>query len=341
MFKLNQAVKIYKSLRNFQNFLKVSTVIRNNYNLRICDVNQRNYRKSNEERYWWFNNTPKLYSLVFPLSLAVVYCESYITHNEKRFFRTIQYGIEHEVKKIIVSNKTDVNKRHYLGWTPLMVAAVNDKPEICKILLDAGADPNLGDAYINSTRTGHEKGIHTIEVLMIRDEEFCSRLNNKATFLGFTALHYAALADSIESVKVLLAHGANPCIENDSGHKPLEYARDGSEIKKLLEEHTSKHEELQKEKELEERRRFPLEERLKKFIVGQEGAITTVAATIRRKENGWVDEDHPLVFLFLGSSGIGKTELAKQLAAYIHKDKPTSFIRLDMSEYQEKHEVNN
>lgn len=75
---------------------------------------------------------------------------------------------------------------------------------------------------------------------MIRDEEFCSRLNNKATYFGFTALHYAALTDSTESVKVLLAHGANPCIENDSGHKPLEYARDGSEIKKLLEESTSK-----------------------------------------------------------------------------------------------------
>lgn len=60
---------------------------------------------------------------------------------------------------------------------------------------------------------------------------------------------------------------------------------------------------------------------------------------IRRKENGWADDEHPLVFLFLGSSGIGKTELAKQLAAYIHKDKPTGFIRLDMSEYQEKHEV--
>ena len=62
---------------------------------------------------------------------------------------------------------------------------------------------------------------------------------------------------------------------------------------------------------------------------------------LRRKENGWVDDDHPLVFLFLGSSGIGKTELAKQIAKYLHKDKggKESFIRLDMSEFQEKHEV--
>lgn len=60
---------------------------------------------------------------------------------------------------------------------------------------------------------------------------------------------------------------------------------------------------------------------------------------MRRKENGWTDDEHPLVFLFLGSSGIGKTELAKQLAHYLHKDKADAFIRLDMSEYQEKHEV--
>jgi pantothenate kinase-related protein Tda10 len=60
---------------------------------------------------------------------------------------------------------------------------------------------------------------------------------------------------------------------------------------------------------------------------------------IRRKENGWIDDQHPLVFLFLGSSGIGKTELAKQLAKYLHKKKDNAFIRIDMSEYQEKHEV--
>lgn len=53
-----------------------------------------------------------------------------------------------------------------------------------------------------------------------------------------------------------------------------------------------------------------------------------------------MDDDHPLVFLFLGSSGIGKTELAKQIAKYLHKDGgKESFIRLDMSEFQEKHEV--
>jgi ATP-dependent Clp protease ATP-binding subunit ClpB len=47
------------------------------------------------------------------------------------------------------------------------------------------------------------------------------------------------------------------------------------------------------------------------------------------------------VFLFLGSSGIGKTELAKQVATYMHRKKEKGFIRFDMSEFQEKHEVSN
>ncbi len=66
------------------------------------------------------------------------------------------------------------------------------------------------------------------------------------------------------------------------------------------------------------------------------------SAAIRRKENGWYDDEHPLVFLFLGSSGIGKTELAKQVAKYLHKEDgmgKKGFIRMDMSEYQQKHEV--
>ena len=90
---------------------------------------------------------------------------------------------------------------------------------------------------------------------------------------------------------------------------------------------------------MEERRKFPWEQRLKEFIVGQEGPITTIASAIRRKESGWIDEEHPLVFLFLGSSGIGKTELAKQVSKYLHKGNKAAFIRIDMSEYQEKHEV--
>lgn len=68
---------------------------------------------------------------------------------------------------------------------------------------------------------------------MIRDEEFSSGLNNKATFLGFTALHYAALTNNLGIIKLLIKYGANPNLENEIGHKPIMYTND-EEIKKFL-----------------------------------------------------------------------------------------------------------
>jgi len=88
-----------------------------------------------------------------------------------------------------------------------------------------------------------------------------------------------------------------------------------------------------------DRQKYPLEVRLQTALVGQKNAIFTVAGQIRRKENGWHSSTHPLVFLFMGSSGIGKTELAKQTADYMHEGSQDGFIRIDMTEYQHQHEV--
>ncbi|KAM9079234.1 mitochondrial disaggregase isoform 2-T2 [Megaptera novaeangliae] len=215
---------------------------------------------------------------------------------------------------------------------------VQEVSSVVQVLLAAGADPNLGDDFSSVYKTAKEQGIHSLEVLVTREDDFNNRLNNRASFKGCTALHYAVLADDYRTVKELLDGGANPLQRNEMGHTPLDYAREG-EVMKLLRTSEAKYQEKQRKREAEERRRFPLEQRLKEHIIGQESAIATVGAAIRRKENGWYDEEHPLVFLFLGSSGIGKTELAKQTAKYMHKDAKKGFIRLDMSEFQERHEV--
>ncbi|CAH1111358.1 unnamed protein product [Psylliodes chrysocephalus] len=307
--------------------------LKGNRNLRINITES--YERTKKER---FDTDFPIHFSIISIAAGIVFCDiEILERDEKRFFKSCFFGLSHEVQKLIKKG-IDINKRHHLGWTPLLVAAVNGRYEVVECLLQAGADPNLSDEYINPNRTANEKGMHPLEVLMIRDEEFSNALNNRATFLGFTPLHYAVLTDNFDVVKLLVKNGANPTLENDAGHSPLMYAKD-EEIKQYLDKEIKVYEEKKTEKELEERRRFPLEERLKKHIVGQEGAIAIVAATVRRKENGWADDDHPLVFLFLGSSGIGKTELAKQLASYMHKGKQQAFIRLDMSEYQEKHEV--
>ncbi len=91
-----------------------------------------------------------------------------------------------------------------------------------------------------------------------------------------------------------------------------------------------------KEDELE--RLAELDTRLKKHIVGQDEAVDAVCAAIRRGRVGLKVKRKPVSFIFVGGSGVGKTELVKQLAADMF-DSPESLIRLDMSEFMEKFSV--
>ena len=82
-----------------------------------------------------------------------------------------------------------------------------------------------------------------------------------------------------------------------------------------------------------------LEEELHKRVIGQDEALQAVADAIRRSRAGLSDEKRPIgSFLFLGPTGVGKTELAKTLAEFLFDDE-NSMTRIDMSEYQEKHTV--
>ncbi|PLZ05892.1 ATP-dependent chaperone ClpB [Fischerella thermalis] len=82
-----------------------------------------------------------------------------------------------------------------------------------------------------------------------------------------------------------------------------------------------------------------LEEELHKRVVGQDEAVTAVADAIQRSRAGLADPNRPIAsFIFLGPTGVGKTELAKALAAYLF-DTEEAMVRIDMSEYMEKHTV--
>ena len=91
-------------------------------------------------------------------------------------------------------------------------------------------------------------------------------------------------------------------------------------------------------REEEFKRLAELDQRLKKHIVGQDEAISAVAAAIRRNRVGISPKHKPVSFIFVGSTGVGKTELVKQLADDLF-NAPESLIRLDMSEFMEKHSV--
>ena len=91
-------------------------------------------------------------------------------------------------------------------------------------------------------------------------------------------------------------------------------------------------------REEEFKRLSELELRLKQHIVGQDEAVSAVAAAIRRNRVGISPKHKPVSFIFVGSTGVGKTELVKQLADDLFHA-PESLIRLDMSEFMEKHSV--
>jgi ATP-dependent Clp protease ATP-binding subunit ClpB len=82
-----------------------------------------------------------------------------------------------------------------------------------------------------------------------------------------------------------------------------------------------------------------LEEELHKRVIGQDNAIEAVSNAVRRSRAGLQDEERPIgSFFFLGSTGVGKTELARSLAEFLFNDQ-NAMIRIDMSEYMEKHSV--
>ncbi len=82
-----------------------------------------------------------------------------------------------------------------------------------------------------------------------------------------------------------------------------------------------------------------MEDSLRRRVVGQEDALEAVANAVRRARAGLQDADQPIgSFLFLGPTGVGKTELAKALAAFLFDDEQ-AMVRIDMSEYMEKHAV--
>jgi ATP-dependent Clp protease ATP-binding subunit ClpC len=91
--------------------------------------------------------------------------------------------------------------------------------------------------------------------------------------------------------------------------------------------------------ETEAKKLLEMEERLHERIVGQEEAVAAISDAIRRARSGLGDPHRPIgSFIFLGSTGVGKTELSKALAAFLFDDED-AMVRVDMSEYQERHTV--
>lgn len=129
-----------------------------------------------------------------------------------------------------------------------------------------------------------------------------------------------------------------------------EKAADGANTRKMIKEEVDAEEiadvisrwtgiPLKKMLESDKHKLLHLEDELHRRVVGQEEAVTAVADAVRRSRSGLQDEKKPIgSFIFLGTTGVGKTELAKTLSDYMFNDE-NAMTRIDMSEYQERHSV--
>lgn len=124
---------------------------------------------------------------------------------------------------------------------------------------------------------------------------------------------------------------------NNSGTKLIKEEVDAEEIADVVSKWTGIP--LKKMLQSDKEKLLHLEDELQERVIGQEEAVIAVADAVRRSRSGLQDENRPIgSFLFLGSTGVGKTELAKALSAYLFNDEH-AMTRIDMSEYQERHSV--
>jgi ATP-dependent Clp protease ATP-binding subunit ClpB len=141
---------------------------------------------------------------------------------------------------------------------------------------------------------------------------------------------------AVELEKELQAANAR-LAELQGGHALLKEEVDEEDIAEIVSRWT--HIPITRLMEGEVAKLIKMEERLHDRVIGQDEAVSAVANAVRRSRSGLSDPNRPIgSFLFLGPTGVGKTELARALAEFLFDDEQ-ALIRLDMSEYQEKHTV--
>ncbi|HTI13613.1 MAG TPA: ATP-dependent chaperone ClpB [Dictyobacter sp.] len=145
-------------------------------------------------------------------------------------------------------------------------------------------------------------------------------------------LRYTTIKELEERIKDQEARLAN--IQNA---RMLKEEVDAEDIAEIVSKWT--HIPVSKLMEAEVQKLLTMEERLKERVVGQDAALEIVSDAVRRSRAGLQDPNRPLAsFLFLGPTGVGKTELARALAEFLFDDEQ-AIVRIDMSEYMEKHSV--
>ncbi|MEY8232937.1 ATP-dependent Clp protease ATP-binding subunit [Oscillospiraceae bacterium 50-16] len=262
------------------------------------------------------------------------------TLNEYRKHIEKDTALERRFQPVIVEEPSiEDSVQVLLGIAPYYEAyhQVAVSPEMCRLAV------TMSERYI-SDRYLPDKAIDLID-------EACSNVNlhNK----DLSRLHEVdkELADLAKEKEVMTGAATDEAYKRlaDIRSMELRLEEEKQELNShaypaLSEEHLANVIELwtkipaSRIQEQEFQRLAKLEERLKEHVIGQDEAVKAVSAAVRRGRAGISPKRKPVSFIFVGSTGVGKTELVKQLAADLF-DTPESLIRLDMSEFMEKHAV--
>ncbi len=223
-----------------------------------------------------------------------------------------------EIEKQALKREDDANSKERLHSVEKELAGIREKSNALKAKWKQEKD------VIAKARALKEK----LEQLKIEE----AGEERKGNLERVAQIRYGLLRQTEEELNKVTAQ-----IDGKAGHRMLKEEVDEEDIARIVSKWTGIP--VSKMLEGEVKKLINMEDRLRQRVIGQDEALERVANAIRRSRAGLSDPKRPIgSFIFLGPTGVGKTELARALAEFLFDDE-RAMIRIDMSEYMEKHAV--
>jgi ATP-dependent Clp protease ATP-binding subunit ClpB len=223
-----------------------------------------------------------------------------------------------EIEKQALKKEDDANSKERLAIVEKELAGIREKSNALKAKWKQEKD------VIAKARALKEK----LEQLKIEE----AAEERKGNLERVAQIRYGLIRQTEEELNKVTAE-----IDSKSGHRMLKEEVDEEDVAAIVSKWTGIP--VSKMLEGEVKKLINMEDRLRQRVVGQDEALERVANAIRRSRAGLSDPKRPIgSFIFLGPTGVGKTELARALAEFLFDDE-RALIRIDMSEYMEKHAV--